>query len=146
MSRIDLKEYFLDLISLLSNSYQSGSQGIKITTDMKSVMATIDSAIPCGLIMNELVSNVFKHAFPGENTGEIKISLKKDDDGDIEIVVSDNGVGLQDEMDIRNINSLGLQSVVALTEHQLEGSLSVVKGNGTKFSISFKENPHKERF
>ena len=145
LSRIDLKDYFLELISLLSNSFQDESDRIKIKTDMNEAMVTIDSAIPCGLIMNELVTNIFKHAFPGNHSGEIQISLKKSDNGKIEFIVGDNGVGLPLELDIRDVDTLGLKSVVALAEHQLPGSIKVITDNGTKFYITFKELLRKER-
>ena len=145
LSRIDLKDYFLELISLLSNSFQDESKRIKIKTDMNEAMVTVDSAIPCGLIMNELVTNIFKHAFPENHSGEIQISLKKSDNDKIEFMVGDNGVGLPLELDIRDVDTLGLKSVVALAEHQLPGSIKVVKDNGTKFYITFKELLRKER-
>ena len=145
LSRIDLKDYFLELISLLSNSFQDESEKIKIKTDMNEAMVTVDSAIPCGLIMNELVTNIFKHAFPENHSGEIQISLKKSDNGKIEFMVSDNGVGLPLELDIRDVGTLGLKSVVALAEHQLPGSIKVVTDKGTKFYITFKELLRKER-
>jgi two-component sensor histidine kinase len=112
---------------------------------MEKVKVTIDSAIPCGLIMNELISNIYKHAFPDDHSGEIHVSLKKTEDEEIEFIVSDNGIGIPDKLDIRKVESLGLQSVVALAEHQLFGSVNLVKDNGTQFQIRFKELPGKER-
>jgi two-component sensor histidine kinase len=111
---------------------------------MNNVLVTIDSAIPCGLIINELISNVFKHAFPQNQTGEIQISLKMIND-QIEFKVNDNGIGFPDGLDVRNVDTIGLQSVVSLAEHQLSGSVEVTKDNGTRFSITFKDQTYKER-
>ena len=145
LSRIDLKDYFTDLINLLRISYQNMSEGIRIKTDMSSTRVTIDSAIPCGLILNELISNVFKHAFPENRRGEVQINLKTFEDKSIEFVVGDNGIGLPDLLDIRNVDTMGLKSIVALAEHQLSGSAKVVVDNGTKFYVTFKELSGKER-
>ena len=138
LSKIDLKGYFTDLINLLRSSYQDLSEGIGLKTDMDTVLVTIDSAIPCGLIINELFSNAMMHAFPEDRSGEIQISLKITDK-EIELSVGDNGIGLPKAMDIRNVESLGLQSVVALVEHQLQGSIMAVRDNGTRFYITFME-------
>ena len=112
---------------------------------MENVSVTIDSAIPCGLIINELISNSFKHAFPGDRKGEIKVGLKSKDDGGIEIRVSDDGVGLPEDFDIRKSGSYGLQSVISLTEHQLQGNLDLITDKGAEFRIRFKEAGYKER-
>jgi len=145
LSRIDLKDYFNDLLSLLKRSHKDLSVGIRINTDMDSVSVTIDSAIPCGLIINELISNSFKHAFPGDRKGEIKVSLKSHDDGGIEIRVSDDGVGMPDGFDYREADSMGLQSVISLTEHQLKGELDINTDKGTEFRIRLKKLSDEER-
>jgi two-component sensor histidine kinase len=145
LSQINLKDYFTDLINLLSNNYQLISEGIRIKTDMSNVMVTIDSAIPCGLIMNELISNAFKHAFPENQRGEIQISLKMIDDQEIELIIGDDGIGLPEGFEYRDTDTMGLQTIVALAEGQLLGTLKVAKGKGTKFHITFREMPHKKR-
>ncbi len=139
LSRIDLKEYFNDLLSLLVRSYRDLSGGIRINKDMDSVSVTIDSAIPCGLVINELISNSFKHAFPGDRKGEIKVGLKSKDDGGLEIRVSDDGVGMPDGFDYRKTGSMGLKSVISLTEHQLQGELDLFTDKGTEFRIRLKK-------
>ena len=145
LSRIDLKEYFNDLLSLLKRSYKDLSVGIRIKTDMDSVSVTIDYAIPCGLIINELISNSFKHAFPGDRKGEIIIELNLNDDDEIEIRVRDDGIGLPTDFDIRKSGSYGLKSVISLTEHQLQGKLDLMTDKGIEFRIRFKEAGYKER-
>ncbi len=144
LSRIDLKDYFTDLINLLESSYQDMSEGIRIKTDMSPAMVTIDAAIPCGLIMNELLSNVFKHAFPGNRQGEIKIHLKKKDDR-IDLKFKDNGVGLPEGFDYREAESMGFQTIVALVEHQLGGTINLINNKGTEYQIYFNEQLHPKR-
>ena len=139
LSRINLKEYFNDLIELLKDSYMEMSEKVIIKKDLNEVMVTIDAAIPCGLIMNELISNIFKHAFPENKKGEIKISLKITEDEEIEIVIVDNGKGFPPGLDYKNTNTLGLQTAVALAEQQLLGSFEYARDKGTQFKILFRD-------
>ena len=145
LSRIDLKDYFNDLLILVKRSHKDLTGEIRIKTDMDTVSVTIDSAIPCGLILNELISNAFKHAFPGDRKGEIKVGLKSKDDGGIEIRVSDDGVGMPDGFNYREAGSMGLRTVISLTEHQLQGNLDLITGKGAEFRMRFKETGYKER-
>jgi len=145
LSRVDLKQYFEDLLSLLQRNYQDLSGGIRIKTDMDHVSVPIDYAIPCGLIVNELISNSFKHAFPGDKKGEIRIGLKSQDDKEIEILVTDNGVGMPKDFKYREANSFGIQTIIALTEHQLQGKLNLNTDKGTEFQIRFKATRYQER-
>ncbi len=138
LSRIDLKAYFTDLVDLLAGSCHNVSENVTITSEMETVYVTIDTAIPCGLIMNELVSNAFQHAFPGNRNGQIHISLKIRADGKIEFIFSDNGVGLPDPIDIENAESMGLRTIAALAEHQLSGAVRAFADNGTHFSFIFR--------
>jgi two-component sensor histidine kinase len=145
LSRVDLKDYFKDLLDLIARSYKDVSQGITFDMEMDSVPTTIDHAIPCGLIINELVSNCFKHAFTQEKNGEIRIGLKQGDDGDIEITVADNGIGMPEGFNLREVDSFGLESAVALTEHQLLGEIDLITDKGTEFHIRFRATGYEER-
>ncbi len=138
LSKIDLKSYFNDLITLLKDSYEVMSERVIIKTDLDEVMVTIDTAIPCGLIMNELISNIFKHAFPGDQSGEIQIRLKKTQD-DIEIIVKDSGIGLPPGLDFKNANTLGIRTITALAEQQLSGSFEYIIDTGTHGIVRFKD-------
>ena len=110
----------------------------KLTTN--DVSLGLDSAIICGLIINELVTNSLKYAFQEDIEGEIRIGIELIDEDEVEIHVADNGVGMPDNFDIKNSSTLGLQIVTALVEQQLEGKLNLVGGNGTQYSIRFKES------
>jgi two-component sensor histidine kinase len=105
--------------------------------DVGDIQMGIDRAIPYGLIINELVSNAIKHAFPDGRRGEIAISLRADDRGGLTLTVADNGVGLPPGLDFRNTETLGLQLVNLLTK-QLKGELSVLDDGGAAFIIRFK--------
>jgi PAS domain S-box-containing protein len=144
LSKIDLKEYFTDLIDLLIRNNQNFSDKVKIKTDMDPVMVTIDIAIPCGLILNELVSNTFKHAFSGNLQGEVKVQLKEKDGG-IEIKFKDNGVGLPERFDYRKAKSMGLSTIVALIEHQLGGTINLINDKGTAYQIHFGKQSDKKK-
>ncbi len=143
LSRVDLKEYFTDLVSILKQSYGVGN-AVGITSDMTSLRVSIDSAVPCGLIVNELISNAFKHAFPGGRTGEIRVTLREHDEK-IEFGVSDNGIGLPRGFDWRSTGSYGLQSAVSLAEHQLGGRFMVDTADGVAVTVRFHEPEDKIR-
>jgi len=99
----------------------------------------IDFAVPCGLIINELVTNSIKYAFPGEKKGEIKIVLGKIDESEYELIVSDNGIGFPEDIDFRKTKTLGLHLVSILAEDQLSGKINIDRSKGTEFSIRFGE-------
>jgi len=98
---------------------------------------SINKAIPFSLVMNELISNALKHAFPGDRTGELKITICQTRDNEIEVVVHDNGLGLPDGVDIHNPLSMGLDLVNGLVKNQLDGQIEVKRDNGTEFRLIF---------
>lgn len=134
LSVIRLDEYIEDLFSVLINASAPPDSKIKPVLDLEPVSVDIDTAIPCGLILNELISNIFKHAFKNLDSGEIKISLHRIEGEDVEIVVTDNGNGLPAGFDIHSCETLGLQTVVALGEDQLHGNVDIVSHPGEKGS------------
>jgi len=97
---------------------------------------SMDVSVPCGLIINELLSNSLKYAFPGGRKGTISVSLHRVEGGRVTLTISDDGIGFPREIDIRNPSTLGLRIVNILVE-QLRGALSVNAGPGTSFTISF---------
>ena len=120
----------------LYNLYGVSPDTIKLKIDVDHILLGIDSAIPRGLIINELVSNSLKHAFPAGRRGEISIAFRPDDDGQYGLSVGDNGVGFPDGLDFRNTKSLGLRLANALTA-QLKGTIEVDRSGGTEFKITF---------
>jgi PAS domain S-box-containing protein len=138
LGRIDLEEYLTGVVAQLYRSYEVDSNIIRTRVDIpQGAIIDIDTAVPCGMIVNELVSNSLEHAFAGGGEGEILVSLSSgDDEGAYVLTVGDNGIGLPQDMDLSNTGSLGLQLVHSLTE-QLGGSLEVEATEGTTFRIRF---------
>jgi len=135
---IDFGGYVRDLVTALMRSYGADRSAIRVVTDIDRAGLGMDSAVPCGLIINELVSNSFKHAFPGGSRGEVRIAMSRRDGDKITLVVSDDGIGLQQDLDILNAESLGLQLVVTLVD-QLRGAINLNRDVGTKFTVEFTE-------
>ena len=138
LSTIDFKEYIRDIAKGLLQSYGDGKGKISLIMNINSISLDINSAIPCGLIINELVTNSIKHAFPDGKEGEIKIAIYSMDENMIELVVGDNGVGICEDVDFKKTKSLGLQLVTMLAEDQLHGEINLNRSKGTEFSITFK--------
>jgi two-component sensor histidine kinase len=136
LTRVDFAEYVRNLASYLFRSYGVHSNVIQLKVNVEDVFLGIDTAIPCGLITNELISNSLKHAFPGGRGGEIRIELCSDHDGQFTLVVSDNGVGFPQDLDFLDTDSLGLQLVNTLID-QLEGTIELDRSGGTVFEITF---------
>lgn len=143
ISNIDFKNYLEILIDDIMYSYKVDREMIKTVLDLNDYELGIETAIPVGLIINELVSNALKHAFKSGEKGEIKIVLEKYDDT-YTLTVQDNGIGLPDEIHPENSKSLGLMLVNALVT-QLDGKMSFEVKNGTAFKIIFKELEYQER-
>jgi two-component sensor histidine kinase len=139
LANIDLDDYLKNLTDVLFISYGVNRNKIKLNINVEIIPLGVDTAIHCGLIINELVSNSLKHAFPGDQSGEIRISLRSAEENEFELVVSDNGTGLPKDMDFRNTETFGLQMVNLLVEGKLRGSVKLNHENGTEFQIRFKE-------
>jgi two-component sensor histidine kinase len=136
LSRLNMGEYLNNLVKDILSSYSRVSSRITSNVNVEDIYLNIDTALPMGLIVNELVSNCIKHAFP-DGTGNINISLVHDKEEYI-LTVSDNGIGLSGDVDPLESNSLGLKLVNSLSI-QLEGELTVHRDFGTAFILNFKE-------
>ncbi len=144
-SRIDLGEYLERLAQLLLSSYREDSTHISLRRALPAAPLFLDleRAIPCGLVVTELVTNAFKHAFPAGRKGEVRIELQALDD-ELELVVADDGAGLPGDFDLANVTSLGLQLVPLLAD-QLGGRFTVEGGPGARFSLRFPSVPSMRR-
>ena len=128
---------FLDvLISTLITSYGVSDKKIDLKINAGAVYLPINSAIPCGLLINELVTNALKHAFGACSKGEIEVSLARLDNDKILLVISDDGAGIPETLDINNVETLGLRLVTLLSQ-QLDGTLTINRRDPTRFSIEF---------
>ena len=92
-------------------------------------------AVPLGLVLNEIISNIFKHAFTQQDSGEISISFKKIDSNKIQLQISDNGPGISDDIDIKKPTSTGMMLITGIILEQLDGTLQILKDNGTTIKI-----------
>jgi PAS domain S-box-containing protein len=139
LAGIPFADYIEGLVQGLFSSYGIDPSRIGLEVHAKDVQLGVDAAIPCGLIINELVSNCFKYAFPEhrKEKGFIEIVMRRDETGKVLLSVSDDGVGLPGDMDFKTIKSLGLQLVTLLAEQQLQGSIRLERDHGTKFTIEF---------
>ncbi len=144
VTRLDFAEYVRDLVTDLQAAYEVERGKVTVHTRVQDVRLGMDTAIPCGLIINELVSNALEHAFPGENGGEILIDLRPAGDRMFELRVWDDGIGLPSDLDWRNASSLGLRLVSDLTR-QLDGSIDLETTAGTLFRLRLRESQYKER-
>ena len=142
LAQIDLADYVQDLARYLFGSYRTSTGTISLDIQAEPVFLEIDTAVPCGLILNELVSNALEHAFcfdgdrPTDREAEIRIEVHQERDRQVSLLISDNGIGLPPDLDLFNSNSLGLQLVNVLVK-QLDGALEVNGQHGAEFKITF---------
>lgn len=135
LSEIDFGEYVEKLTQYIYQSYGDKTDRVKMIIESDRVGLDMDTAMPSGLLINEIVSNAYKYAFPGDSKGEIRIILKKQH-GKVIFKISDTGVGLPEEINLEAAESLGMQLIQALTA-QLDGELEVSREKGTEFTVSF---------
>ena len=134
-SQIEMKRYTKNLIHNLLQVYNARQKEIEIKTYINDITLNLTQAVPCGMLINEIVSNSIKYAFPGKKAGIIEISMNKYNDT-IQLKISDNGIGIENETQLDKLDSLGLNLISAFVE-QLEGDLDLNTMNGTKYSIKF---------
>ncbi|MGB9202115.1 PAS domain S-box protein [Methanobacterium sp.] len=144
LTHINFVDYIRSLVSNLFYSYDVKEAQIKLTLKIEDISLNIETAIPCGLIISELISNSLKYAFPNKMNGEIIISLKYKKDT-YQLCICDNGIGLPEHINFNNIKTLGLLLVESLTG-QIDGDLTIYRDHGTQYKITFKELIYKERF
>jgi PAS domain S-box-containing protein len=144
LAKIDLSEYLQTLAQQLAFSSNLDNERITIDFDLHPILLNIETATPCGLIVNELISNVFEHAFPNHETGQIWLKVKENAQNQVTITIQDNGVGFPADLDFQNTESLGLQLVCLLTK-QLEGEITVSCNHGTTFKLIFSELRYQKR-
>jgi two-component sensor histidine kinase len=134
-SRLEFMDYIKTIASNLIQSYRTGTLALEFRPEMESVGLNLDQAIPCGLIINELVSNALKYAYKGRKKGVLTVVLREEND-DVILAVKDDGVGLPADFAFEKNNSLGIQLVYALLD-QLDATVKVNQSNGTEFFIRF---------
>ena len=136
LARINFVDYIQDLVTNLFYSYNVNSSDITLKMNVEEVFLVIDAAIPCGLIINELISNSLKYAFPQRELGEICIDFYSREVNLYTLSISDNGVGFAQDFDFHNTESLGLRLVKGLT-YQLKGNIDFSSNQGVEYKIIF---------
>ena len=138
LANIDFYEYISNLANKLFHSYGFSTDRVELKINIDDVSLGIDTSIRCGLIISELISNSLKYAFPEGEQGEIKIELHSLNGDELELIVSDNGIGIPENMDIKNTETLGLKMVDIFVEDMLRGSIEVSRAAGTEYRIRFR--------
>lgn len=144
LERIAVKTYLGDLLGHLREASPASSRGVELSLDADDATVDIETAIPCGLLVNELVTNALKHAFPEDARGTITTRFRADADGWLTLEVGDDGVGVPAGFDFRQSASLGLRLVASLVD-QLQGEMTLERGGGTRYRLHFKENGEEAR-
>ncbi|MBU2648474.1 sensor histidine kinase [bacterium] len=137
LSAIDAKTYLTELGSTILQSY-TVSRSVSLKIDVASILISVKQASPLGLIVNELLTNALKYAFPNNRQGEILLAFRRDKENEAVLTISDNGVGLPGGLELQRSNSLGLRLVKVIAENQLLGAIEMGNRNGTAFTITFK--------
>jgi PAS domain S-box-containing protein len=143
LAEINLAEYIRELATQLFRSFGLGKQGVQLEVEVEEGMLGIDLAIPCGIILNELITNALKYGFPDDRSGVVYVEMNREPSGNAVMVVGDTGVGMPQGLDVHATDSLGLKLVTMLCE-QLQGTLTLINGGrrrgsptGTEFVIRF---------
>ncbi|SHG21188.1 Two-component sensor histidine kinase, contains HisKA and HATPase domains [Chryseobacterium arachidis] len=138
LSMIDMAWYIYELITYIKECYSS-EKNINFILDTEKVFLDVAQAVPMGLIVNEAINNTVKYAFPGDTKGEVSVSFKNTEKDLYQLVISDNGVGLPDDFDIEETESLGMNLMRGLAD-QLDGTFTLENKNGLKIIITFRKN------
>ena len=136
LANIDFGQYIPDLTTHLFDTYNVSSNTVKLNINVENIPLQIDTAIPCGLIVNELVSNSLKYAFSANYQGIVQVEFYARSDDTLTLIVRDNGIGIPEDFDLETTHSLGLTLVQGLVE-QLEGTIELDRNRGTEFKITF---------
>ncbi len=147
LSRINLAEYIADLSYMILNNMDVDPNKITITFQLDEVFVLIDTAIPCGIIVTELLSNAVNHGFSENQKGNVSIFLNRNEDHEITLRISDNGVGAAADFDFQSVDSFGLTILRQLVESQLRGAFSFDSspGRGVTCTVTFRDNLYKPR-
>ncbi len=133
---LNAADYFNSLTTRIIKNYSSDNRPVNLTIDIDSINLAPKELIPCGLILNELLTNAFKYAFNSSDDGEIHVYFKQNEDESKTMTVRDNGEGIPANIDIHKTDTLGMTIVTALVD-QLNGNLELIKDGGTEFRITF---------
>jgi PAS domain S-box-containing protein len=144
LARVDFAGYIHSLVAILLRTYNTPSQRVSVDVKIEDISLNLDTAVPLGLLLNELISNCLKHAFPDRRPGQVIVSVQKHPGDELELIVTDNGIGMPADFEPGKSSSLGMRLIHILAD-QLQGSVEISIQEGTTFRLKFKENKTKER-
>jgi PAS domain S-box-containing protein len=144
LSKIDFNEYLKNLTANLIQINREKAHSLKLHLDAENIFFNIETAIPCGLLINELFTNCVKHAFPNGESGYIKISMTEEEENNYTLTIKDNGIGLPAGFNIEEAPTMGAQLISTLIQ-QIDGNLNILNHDGSTFVIKFKGVKYKER-
>jgi two-component sensor histidine kinase len=145
LSNIDMSEYIRDLVALLMSGYGASPEKVRVDLNLESVSMLIDTAVPCGLVVSEIVANTLKYAFPRGREGRIGISLRETEGDAIELRITDDGVGVPESFRFESQGTMGMKTLRNIVRHQLQGDVRFDSGDGVAYTIRFKRKLYDER-
>jgi two-component sensor histidine kinase len=145
LSNINMAEYIRDLVALLMKSYGISPDKVEMNMDLENISMLIDTAIPCGLVVSEIIANALKYAFPENRTGRIHIGLAQVEDDFVELRITDNGVGVAPGFEVATYGKMGMKTLFTIVTHQLQGTIQFSSSGGVAFWIRFKRKLYDER-
>ncbi len=140
LANIEFGSYISEMVTELAATHPD----ISVKLDVENIIIGIDNAVPLGMIVNELVSNSFKHAFVDKNNGVLEVYLKSEDNEMIILTIKDNGIGLPESIDVANPNTIGIRLLTVLVS-QIEGKMDILRQGGTEIRISFEPHGYDNR-
>jgi two-component sensor histidine kinase len=145
LSNIDIAEYIRDLVALMVNSYGVSPEKIEVDLELENITMLIDTAIPCGLVVSEIVANALKYAFPADRAGRIGVSLRGSEGDLVELRIADDGIGVPEGFRVETQGKMGMKTLFNIVTHQLQGSIQFSSDGGVSYIIRFKRKLYDER-
>jgi two-component sensor histidine kinase len=145
LSNLDLTAYLDTLVRAIARNFWGHHSPVIVDLSGEPVSVTLDIVTPCGLVINELLSNTFKYAFPDGRHGVITVRIHRDGPNYLMLEYADNGVGLPEGFDPRDQETLGMQSIFAIVEQQLSGEVRVENAGGLRFVLRIATGHYQER-
>lgn len=143
--KINFREYVTDLVHEVVGSFGKLAHSVNVKIEVEDIALKMDTAVPCGLIIIELISNALKYAFPMGRHGDVTVALHSTTDDRLHLTVQDDGIGLPPDLHIDDLSSLGLRLVWDLAKYQLRGQIELLRENGTTVHVVFKESQGRSR-
>lgn len=145
LSNVDMAEYLRDLVALLKKSYAVSSDRVRVDLDLETLPLLIDTAVPCALVASEIITNSLKHAFPDDRSGILRIKLEGLDDEQVQLTISDDGVGLPEGFQMERDGHMGIKTLLMIVSHQLRGTIEIDRSKGVAYRVRFTRGLYEKR-